>query len=107
MGKVIIIIFLILIAAFYMLRFYLLKSNIRKSAQQLQDIIKDPEANQILLISYPDKEAENFLEIMNEYILLTRKNKIRFDKREKELRTQIENISHDLRTPLTAIIVYL
>ena len=107
MGKVIIIIFLILIAAFYMLRFYLLKANIKKSAEQLQDIIKDPEANQILLISYPNKEAENFLEIMNEYILLTRKNKIRFDRREKELRTQIENISHDLRTPLTAIIGYL
>lgn len=107
MGKIIAIIILVLIAGFYMLRFYLLKINIRKATEQLKEIAKNPEANQILLISYPDKEAEYFLEVMNEYIKLTRKNKIRFDRREKELRSQIENISHDLRTPLTAVIGYL
>ncbi|HKM35756.1 MAG TPA: HAMP domain-containing sensor histidine kinase [Lachnospiraceae bacterium] len=107
MGEIIAIIILILIAGFYMLRFYFLKANIRKATRQLKEIAKDPEANQILLISYPDKEAEYFLEVMNEYITLTRKNKIRFDRREKELRAQIESISHDLRTPLTAIIGYL
>lgn len=107
MGKIIAIIILVLIAGFYMLRFYLLKANIRKATKQLKEVAKNPEANQILLISYPDKEAEYFLEVMNEYIKLTRKNKIRFDRREKELRSQIENISHDLRTPLTAVIGYL
>lgn len=107
MGKIIAIIILILIAGFYMLRFYIFKANIRRAKVQLKEIVKNPEANLILLNAYPDKEAESLLEVMNEYIRLTRKNKIRFDRREKELRAQIENISHDLRTPLTAIIGYL
>ena len=36
-----------------------------------------------------------------------RKARIRYGKKERELLNQIENISHDLRTPLTAIIGFL
>lgn len=94
-------------AILYMVRFYRLRANLRREAKELEEIGQNPEENRILHISFPDKEAESFLEAVNAYILVTRKEKITCRNRERELRAQIENISHDLRTPLTAIIGYL
>lgn len=94
-------------AILYTVRFYRLRANLRREAKELEEIGQNPEENRILHISFPDKEAESFLEAVNAYILVTRKEKITCRNRERELRAQIENISHDLRTPLTAIIGYL
>lgn len=94
-------------AILYMVSFYRLRANLRREAKELEEIGQNPEENRILHISFPDKEAESFLEAVNAYILVTRKEKITYRNRERELRAQIENISHDLRTPLTAIIGYL
>ena len=94
-------------AILYMVRFYRLRANLRREAKELEEIGQNPEENRILHISFPDKEAESFLEAVNAYILVMRKEKITYRNRERELRAQIENISHDLRTPLTAIIGYL
>ncbi len=94
-------------AIIYMVRFYRLKAVLKKAAGELAAIEENPEDNRILLLAFPDKELEELLKALNRYVLLTRKERICYQNREKALRAQIENISHDLRTPLTAIIGYL
>lgn len=94
-------------AAVYIVRFYKLKGALKKAAGELKAMEESPERGGILLLSFPDKGMEELLEALNRYVLLTRKERIFYQNREKALRAQIENISHDLRTPLTAIIGYL
>lgn len=95
------------VAALYMVRFYRLRENLRRERSVLEEIGQNPNSNRILHISFPDKEAEAFLEAVNAYLSLARTQQAAAHNRERELRAQIENISHDLRTPLTALIGYL
>lgn len=103
----ILLIIFICIAVFYIVRFYCLKADLKKAAKDLKEIQENPEENRILLLSYPSKEAETLIREMNEYIRFSKIERIAYKNRERQLRAQIENISHDLRTPLTAIIGYL
>lgn len=103
----VLLIIVICIAVFYIVRFYCLKADLKKAAKDLKEIQENPEENRILLLSYPSKEAETLIREMNEYIRFSKTERIAYKNRERQLRAQIENISHDLRTPLTAIIGYL
>lgn len=95
------------IGIFFTLRYIFLIVNLRKARNQLEEIKQNPDENRILLFSAYEKSAEKLLTSMNEYILSSRKERIFYRNREKKLRAQIENISHDLRTPLTSILGYL
>ena len=77
----------IVIAVYFATRFFLLKKAMKEANREFQDILKDIQQNQILHMAMPDKELEN--------------------KRERAFQSEIENISHDLRTPLTVILGYL
>ena len=103
----ILLIVVICIAVLYIVRFYCLKADLKKAAKDLKEIRENPEENRILLLSYPSKEAETLIQAANEYIRFSKTERIAYKNRERQLRAQIENISHDLRTPLTAIIGYL
>lgn len=102
-----VLLFTIFIALLYITKYYLLTNNIKKSLQELEYMKQNPDENRILHFSYPNKEADALFFSLNEYILLTREREIHQRNTEKGFRQQIENISHDLRTPLTAILGYL
>jgi len=96
------------IAVVYLLvRLLSLKMALKGAGKQLKEINRELEENRIVKLAVPDKDAEMLLTVVNESLLAIREQKNVYAKREKELKQQIENISHDLRTPLTSMLGYL
>ncbi len=96
-----------LIGIGYMIRYYRLLDNLKKAQIQMQEIEQSPEDNRILLLAHSHRKLEELMAHMNAYIMQNQQMRIAFGNREKKLRRQIEAVSHDLRTPLTAILGYL
>lgn len=96
------------IATVYLLvRLLSLKKALKGAGKQLKEINRELEENRIVKLTVPDKDAEELLTVVNESLQAIREQKNVYAKREKELKQQIENISHDLRTPLTSMLGYL
>lgn len=94
-------------SVYFSARFFLLSKNIREARDDLKEVCKDIERNRRLTLASPNKDLEDLLKEMNNYLEKTQMEKIKSTRREKEIRKEIENISHDLRTPLTSILGYL
>ena len=94
-------------SVFFATRFFCIKKNIRDAKVEIDELLQNPDANRILKFSCPDKKFEGFLMSINSYLQFTRKERIKYLRREIEIRKEIENVSHDLRTPLTSILGYI
>lgn len=94
-------------AVYFCVRYFLLKWALDRAAGELKAITKDVEQNRIVRLQNPQKEMEALLYEINQNLAVIRQTRISYDKKEKELLKQIENISHDLRTPLTSILGFL
>ncbi|MDE5950634.1 MAG: HAMP domain-containing histidine kinase [Acetatifactor sp.] len=92
---------------FLALRYRMLQKCVRQASLDMEEILDSPQENRILRISTPSREAERLLEQINRYIQYHQRERIDWQRQERQLQEQIENISHDLRTPLTAILGYL
>lgn len=95
------------VAVYFSIRFFLLKKSVRSAARVLSEITGELEENRVLKLETADRDLEHLLCEMNRTLGAVRKEKTEFERREQELKRQIENISHDLRTPLTSILGYL
>lgn len=102
-----IVIILFFTSVYFSARFFLLSKNIREAREDLKEVCEDIERNRRLTLASPNKDLEDLLKEMNNYLEKTQMEKIKSTRREKEIRKEIENISHDLRTPLTSILGYL
>lgn len=89
------------------IRYARLKRGIREIKEELTDITANLKENRILKQPYPQRELEELLSSMNRALDQMRKERVSYEKREQEFQRQLEDISHDLRTPLTAIQGYL
>ncbi|MCR2049425.1 HAMP domain-containing histidine kinase [Acetatifactor muris] len=92
---------------YFSVRYLLLKHALRELNRELAGIRCDIDANKILHLPVPDRELEKLAESINGTLEEGRRERVEYGKREREFQKQIENISHDLRTPLTVILGYL
>ncbi|MFR4803085.1 MAG: histidine kinase dimerization/phospho-acceptor domain-containing protein [Eggerthellaceae bacterium] len=94
-------------SAVFAVRCALLKRSLRRANGELAEIVRGLEDNRIVKLPQPDKDLEALLGTVNHALAAVREQGVAYARHEAELKAQVESISHDLRTPLTAIVGYL
>lgn len=107
MLYIILLIIVIIVGGYFAFCYISLIYAMRKIRKDIDDIQQDFTQNQIIHLPIPNKHLEKLLYSFNSALEEIRKERQQYEKREKEFQKQIENISHDLRTPLTVILGYL
>lgn len=97
----------LLLMVYFVIRCYLIKKSLKEVNNELRDIQKDIKGNQVVHLPMPTKDLEALIATINEALEEIRRERITYAKRERDFQTQIEAISHDLRTPVTVILGYL
>ena len=100
-------VFFMAASAHFALRYFALEHALRETALELTEIQGCVLQNRILRLPLPDKGLERLLKSINGALEQIRRERLRHERREREFQQQIEDISHDLRTPLTVILGYL
>ena len=83
---------------------------LQKSMDEIADELGErlsTDTNVLLSISSRDKRAMKLADDLNRHLRLLREQRRRFQSGDRELKEAVTNISHDLRTPLTAVCGYL
>src|SRR5690625_1891312 len=70
---------------------------------QLEEVIENLGTNELVRTNTHSKKLKHFITKIKQLIHLFKQDQQYTQKREKELKQEITNISHDLRTPLTSI----
>lgn len=102
----IVIVAIVIIITFTMIKLYLNKKSIKEIVNSLDEILKS-DTNSLLTISSGDKDIKKLASELNKELKILRKEKIQYENGNQELKRTITNISHDIRTPLTAIMGYI
>lgn len=89
-----------------LLKLLLLRHSIREVAEELDEKLKT-DTNTLISISTGDRAVQTLAAQINEQLAALRRERLRLQNGDTELKAAVTNISHDLRTPLTAICGYL
>lgn len=101
-----VIVFFALLVIAMAIKIYLLKKTAKEIADAFTDRLK-ADTNTLIDISCNDRYMRNLANVINIQLRKLRKEWHRFQRGNMEFKDAITNISHDLRTPLTAIFGYL
>ena len=96
----------LIIILLLIIKIYLLKKSAREIRNQLTEKLSS-DTNTLIDISSSDKDMCRLASDLNEQLKMLRSAYIRCQQGDTELKNAVTNISHDLRTPLTAISSYL
>lgn len=98
--------FIILVLILLFIKLYVLKKAIKEITNSLDNILSI-DTNNIITISSNDKDVKYLTSCLNKELKELRKQRIEYETGNQELKNIITNVSHDMRTPLTAIIGYV
>lgn len=87
-------------------KIYLLQKGLKEIDSSLEDILNH-DTNRQITLSTRDRTVCHLASRLNVYLGQLRKSQLKYRNGDRELKEAITNISHDLRTPLTAISGYL
>ena len=91
---------------FVSVKLYLIRKSMEEICEELKEHLS-MDTNTLLTISSRDKWVCAIAEKLNQQIRVLREERLRYQQGARELKEAVTNISHDLRTPLTAICGYL
>lgn len=99
-------VFLALSVLFLLLYLLILRHSIREVAEELEEKLRT-DTNTLISISIGDSSVQLLASRINRQLRALRKERLKLQTGNDELTAAVTNISHDLRTPLTAICGYL
>lgn len=97
-----IIVFLAAAVLIAMIQKWLLKKDLRDLTEQLKEKLS-VDTNISLHVSGRNRQLRTIASELNAQLALLRKQQLQYEHGNTELKEAVTNISHDLRTPLTAI----
>lgn len=103
---------LFVILLFLAVRLFLIHRSLREICSGLSDILgtdaqKGISTNALLCVSSGDRYIRRLAARLNRQLSMLRSRQLQYENGDRELKEAITNISHDLRTPLTAMTGYL
>lgn len=96
-----------IVFCYFTVRYFLLLYSLKEINRELMESCEDLAQNQMLHLPVPGREAKALINTINGLLSGILRERQSYEKRERQFQQEIENISHDLRTPLTVILGYL
>lgn len=97
---------LVLVIAALTIKIYLMRKSVKEITEAFSEKLTT-DTNTLISLSSNDKEMKKLADGINGQLKILREERLKFSQGNVELKTAVTNISHDLRTPLTAICGYL
>ena len=104
-SLLIIAIILFVFCLLLLIKIYIMKKTIREINDSLKYILKS-DTNNLISITSEDRDIKNLAISLNKELKNLRTKQLKYENGNQNLKRMITDISHDLRTPLTAISGY-